>query len=92
MPPPSRQELNHALAAAQAAHGEFRENFLAGKFDDGRAGWIAAFVIGRIGTFATPTQLTKWLQATPNSVDSWVDSATDHVLAQFKSPSKKETL
>ncbi len=83
---PNRQELIHVLAAAGAAHHEYEANYLNGARDEQWTGWYAAFVIGRIGTFTTPTQLTRWLESTPNTIDkTWAESAADHIRNQFTS-------
>ena len=52
---PTVQELEQALAAAGFAHHEFETRFLAGVRDEMWPGWYAAYVLGRLGDFAKPT-------------------------------------
>jgi hypothetical protein len=82
MAKPSRAELREALSAASSAHHEFEQNFLKGERDEYWAGWYAAFVIGRLGEFTTPTKLTKWLQEA-NGEGEWAKIAADHLLKKL---------
>ncbi len=82
MKPPARQDLEDALAGAGAAHHEYEENLLGGKRDEQWPGWYAAFVLGRLGDFASPTSLSRWLEAAPAGGD-WSASAAAHVLRQL---------
>lgn len=75
---PSKEELRKALSAAGSAHHEFEQNFLKGERDEHWAGWYAAYVLGRLGEFATPTQLTEWLQEAQGEGE-WADLAADYV-------------
>jgi hypothetical protein len=79
---PSRADLREALSAAGSAHHEFEENFLKGERDDYWAGWYAAYVLGRLGEFTTPTQLTKWLQEADGDGD-WANFAADYVVGNL---------
>ncbi len=58
--PPARQDLEDALAAAGTAHHEYEQNLLGGKRDEQWPGWYAAYVLGRLGDFASPTSITRW--------------------------------
>ena len=41
--------------------------------------FYAAFVLGRIGEFTTPSALTSWLKEVPTDGE-WSDMAAEHVL------------
>ena len=79
---PSKAQLAGALDAAGSAHHDYQVSILDGVNDAQWAGFYAAYVLGRVGDFATPSDLTRWLQSAPDS-DQWSDSAADHVLAQL---------
>ncbi len=81
---PSTDDLRTALAAAGAAHHEFEQNYLQGIRDEQWSGWYAAFVIGRLGAFATPTELTHWLEKSPGGED-WASTAATYVSRQLGS-------
>lgn len=82
MNPPARQDLEDALAAAGAAHHEYEVNLLGGKRDEQWPGWYAAYVLGRLGDFTSPTSLSRWLEKAPADGD-WSVSAAAHVLRQL---------
>lgn len=79
---PTEQQLKDALSAAGRAHHEFESNFLRGVRDEQWAGWYAAYVLGRLGDFTTPTQLAKWLADAPLKGD-WAKNAAAHVAAML---------
>jgi hypothetical protein len=66
--PPSREKLAQALGA--------------GVRDEQWAGFYAAYVLGRLGDFATPSSLVGWLERAPSD-DDWAESAAEYVLAQL---------
>jgi len=70
------------LSAAGSAHHEFEQNFLKGNRDEYWAGWYAAYVLGRLGEFTTPTQLTKWLEEAQGEGE-WDDFAADYVIEKL---------
>lgn len=80
---PSKAELREALSAAGSAHHEFEQNFLNGVRDEYWAGWYAAYVLGRLGEFATPTQLAEWLQDVQGDGE-WADLAADYVVEKLR--------
>ena len=59
---PSRLELERALVAASVAHHDYEQNRLGGVRDDQWPGWYAAYVLGRLGDFASPSELAAWLE------------------------------
>ena len=58
---PTQHQLLEALSAPGSAHHDYESNCLGGTRDERWAGWYSAYVLGRIGDFATPTVLTRWL-------------------------------
>ena len=82
MPIPDLKELKAALSAAGSAHHEFEERYLNGVRDELWAGFYAAYVLGRFGDFASPTDLAKWLEATPVTND-WSADAAKLVLSRL---------
>jgi hypothetical protein len=71
---PSPDDLRAALDAAGLAHHEYEQNALDGERDERWAGWYAAYVLGRLGDFAGPTQLGGWLEDVPARED-WAEEA-----------------
>ncbi len=79
---PSKEQLAKALAAAGRAHHDYESNYLAGKRDEQWPGWYAAFVLGRLGDFTTPTTLSHWLEEAPGDTD-WATSTGAFVAARL---------
>ncbi len=77
--PPQFPELAAALKAAGSAHHEYEQTVLSGVFDEHWPMFYAAFVLGRIGEFTTPSALTSLLQEVPTDGE-WSDMAAKHVL------------
>jgi len=75
---PSREQIGVALQAAGAAHHEYEVNALHGRHDERWPGWYAAYVLGRLGDFVTPTILAGWLSEAPAS-DDWLRAAADYI-------------
>ncbi len=75
---PSREQIDVALQAAGAAHHEFEVNALHGRHDERWSGWYAAYVLGRLGDFVTPTILAGWLSEAPASKD-WSRTAAEYI-------------
>ena len=63
---PQFSELAAALKAAGSAHHEYEQSVLNGVFDEQWPMFYAAFVLGRIGEFTTPSALTYWLEEVPS--------------------------
>ncbi len=76
---PQFAELAAALKAAGSAHHEYEQTALNGVFDEQWPMFYAAFVLGRVGDFTTPSALTSWLQEVPTE-GLWADMAARHVL------------
>jgi hypothetical protein len=81
---PTELQLHEALAAAGAAHHDYETNFLKGVRDEQWAGWYAAFVVGRLGSFTAPTLLAEWLSDVSGDGD-WASHAAAYVLAKINS-------
>lgn len=79
---PSLTDLQEALSAAGSAHHDFEQHALRGVHDEQWAGFYAAYVLGRLGDFTTPTLLANWLEDAP-SVDDWSAAAASYVLGQL---------
>lgn len=78
-----RAELISALEAAAAAHHEYEEMALGGERDELWAGFYAAYVLGRLGDFMTPTALARVLEAVDG--DPWAGAAADDVIVELSS-------
>ena len=76
---PEISELTAAFKAAGSAHHEYQQTALNGVFDEQWPVFYAAFVLGRVGDFTTPSTLTSWLQEVPTG-GLWSDMAARHVL------------
>ena len=82
-PIPSQEELTAALASAGAAHHDYESRFLRGERDEQWPGWYAAYVLGRLGDFTSPTALSSWLESAP-SEGEWAQDAASFVVAQIE--------
>lgn len=74
--------LRQALEAAGSAHHDYESNALEGQRDEQWAGWYAAYVLGRLGNFVTPTVLSKWLEQAPSS-ETWAQSTAEFVMGKM---------
>ena len=74
--------LETALRDAGAAHHEYETNYLSGERDEMWPGWYAAFVLGRLGDFAPPTDLARWLEDAPLGGD-WASDAADLIVQRL---------
>lgn len=80
---PAQQDLASALSTAATAHHDYELHFLGGDRDVHWSGWYAAYALGRLGDFATPTALARLLETSPADGD-WAESAAAHVLEQLR--------
>ncbi len=76
---PQLSELAAALKAAGSAHHEYEQTVLNGVFDEQWPMFYAAFLLGRIGDFTTPSALTSWLVEVPTD-GVWADVAAKYVI------------
>ena len=79
---PTHDQLAEALAAAASAHHDFEKNALNGLPDEQWPGWYAAYVLGRLGDFTTPTTLAGWLKNVSADSD-WAAAAAQHVASRL---------
>ena len=79
----TRTSLHDALSAAGEGHHDYEINILKGKRDENWSGWYAAYVLGRLGNFISPSTLSLWLEDAPNEVN-WSDSAALYIMQQLK--------
>ncbi len=75
--------LARALSDATAAHHEYVQVTLGGERDPQWAGFHAAFVLGRLGSFAQPSVLAGWLKEAPSD-DDWTTDAARYVLGELR--------
>jgi len=83
----TKDRLIGAFKAANAAHHEYEEVTLGNAHDEKWPGMYALFAIGRLGDFAKPSELEKWLQE-PTTGD-WYESAADNVMKHLKAAPAK---
>jgi len=76
---PTKQQLQETLLAAGKSHHEFQENFLEGVWHKQWYIWYAAFVLGRLGNFTTPTLLTQWIMEISDK-EKWFKKTAEHIL------------
>ncbi len=79
---PTKEGLAEALRAAGAAHHEYEETVLRGVRHEEWAAFYAAYVLGRLGDFAQPSNMTKWLTEAPLT-PNWAESAAAHILSEI---------
>ena len=82
-PIPSEKEIAAALASAGTAHHDYESRFLGGESDQQWPGWYAAYVLGRLGDFTSPTELSSLLESAP-SEGEWAHDAASYVVAQIE--------
>lgn len=76
---PTIEDLADSLRKAGEAHHEYEQNYLKGNRDEQWPGFYAAYVIGQIGGFMTPTELTVLLENAPLT-DNWAHTAAKYVV------------
>ncbi len=81
---PDRDTLADALAIADAVHEEYERSALKGMGDDKWPGFVAAFVIGRLGDFVPASRLAILIEEVEES-DDWPRAAADYVLMKLRS-------
>ena len=77
---PSLATIEAALADAAAAHHDYEAKFLGGERDEHWPGFYAAFVLGRLGDFASPTTLTEWIRDAPADAENWPASTAAFIV------------
>jgi hypothetical protein len=79
---PTKQQLIKALIAASRAHHEFQTNYMDGVRHEQWAWWYSAYILGRLGEFTSPTQLTQWLSEVVDE-KSWFKTASEYVSSKL---------
>ena len=79
---PTLETIQAALAGAATAHHDYEANFLAGVRDEQWPGFYAAFVLGRLGDFTSPTTLTEWIRDAPADAADWVSSTAAYIVGR----------
>jgi len=79
---PSKANLEQALSDAGSAHHDYEQNVLDGVYDELWSGFYAAFALGRLGDFATASDLARWLEAAPAD-DDWAGAAAVFTIGQL---------
>ncbi len=82
MAQPSQDDLTKTLGDAGSTHHEYEQVTLGGKRDEQWPGFYAAYTLGRIGNFATPSALSQWLEEVPAG-ENWEASAASYVLSRL---------
>ncbi len=80
---PGSKTLSEALSAAGEQHHEYQTHYLKGVNDDQWAGWYAAYLLGSLGHFTSPTQLVEWLAEVPVTED-WTKDAAAYIWKRVK--------
>ncbi|MGI9554094.1 MAG: hypothetical protein ACR2NC_04145 [Thermodesulfobacteriota bacterium] len=75
---PSVEKLTIALKEAGSVHHEYEMVTLNGIRDQLWSGFYAAYVLGKLGNFTTPSVLSKLLEDAPDS-DEWAKSAAEYL-------------
>ncbi len=81
---PSRDALADAFAAADVAHDEYERVVLKGVADNQWPGFFAAYVLGRLGEFASASRLATLIEEVDGASD-WPAVAAEHVLMKLRS-------
>lgn len=80
---PQADALEEALSDAGEAHHDFEQVVLGGKRDELWAGFYAAFVLGRLGSFTAASTLSRLLEESSSS-GNWAEHTAAHVLTSLK--------
>lgn len=78
----NQQQLEQALGRAGKAHHQYQADYLDGERDPSWAGWYAAYLLGQLGDFTDPAQLTRWLEAV-EADENWTVQAAKFILQQL---------
>lgn len=81
---PDRDTLTEALLSADAVHEEYERSALKGMGDDKWPGFVAAFVIGRLGEFVPASRLALLIEEVEDG-DDWPRATADYVLMKLRS-------
>jgi len=79
---PEISEIEKALSEAGSAHHEYEQIVLKGVRDELWPGFYAAYVLGKLGSFTTPSILSRLLETAPAS-DNWAKSAGEFLISKL---------
>ena len=75
VPSPSKANLERALRDASRSHHNYEDNVLDGVRDKYWSGWYAAYVLGRLGDFTSPTVLSSLLESVSGDADWYLNAS-----------------
>ena len=78
----SKANLEQALRDASASHHNYEENVLDGVRDQYWSGWYAAYVLGRLGDFTSPSELSSLLESVSGDGD-WYSIASSLIYQKY---------
>ena len=79
---PEITEIEKALTEAGSAHHEYEQIVLRGVRDVLWPGFYAAYILGKFGSFTTPSILSRLLESAPDS-DNWANSAAEFIISKL---------
>ena len=79
----TKAALEQALRDASSSHHEYEVNVLDGVRDKYWSAWYSAYVLGRLGDFTSPSNLTHLMDSVPSDGD-WFSSASCLIFDKFK--------
>ena len=81
--PLTKSALEQALRDASSSHHEYEVNVLDGVRDEYWSAWYAAYVLGRLGDFTSPSELTHLMDSVSSDGD-WFSNASCLIFDKFK--------
>ena len=78
----SKAALEQALRDASTSHHNYEENVLEGVRDEYWSGWYAAYVLGRLGDFTSPSELSSLLESVSGDGD-WYSIASALICQKY---------
>ena len=80
----TKAALEQALRDASTSHHNYEENVLGGVRDERWSGWYAAYVLGRLGDFTSPSELSRLLESVSGDGD-WYSIASAMICQKYDS-------
>ena len=82
IPSTLKANIEQALRDASRSHHDYEENVLDGVRDEYWSGWYDAYVLGRLGDFTSPTELSRLLETVSGDGD-WYLIASNLISSKF---------
>ena len=79
---PKEKDLADSLAAAGRAHHQYEQTVLNGIRNAGWSGFYTAFIVGRLGDFATASELSRLSEEVTDPLD-WSGAAARDIIASL---------